>query len=680
MPRRTVNSCNLKNISSNCRTFFYHRIMIERDIGPLLQQLAGKYPLITLTRPRQSGKTTLAKSLFSEKPYVTLEDPDTRRFAADDSRGFLAQYMQGAILDEIQRAPEVASYLQGMVDAAPQPGRFILTRSHQFELMSQVSQSLAGRTAVLRLLPFTLAEVRRLRGGVADPDLPQILLTGFYPRIHDQDLDPSQALADYFATYVQRDLRQLAAVQDLHRFERFVRLCAGRTGQLLNLSNLGYDAGVSHATARAWIDLLQTSYIVHLLPPWFTNTGKRLVKAPKLYFYDVGLACWLLGLRTAEQLDRDPLWGNLFENFVIMKAMKDRLNDGATAEVYFYRDSEANEVDLLLPTGGRMHAIEIKAGATVNPDYFKGLKTFAAITQRRSPVVAWCLVVRKVKAAATGRCIPGVNCRSRLSADALVGAGRRGCCGRVRPGSPLVALRRAGRSRQSEHAIKAPGEGKGVDKKEDVHAQIDHERAHIADIEPPRRHRQQHQQKADLESHRMQHATAQASTARQTPRLPALEQCVVAEIPAHREDRGKDRQRAGTFDAAVADAEKTQRAAGECDGLVDADVNNSALDALQGHAGIHRRFALGARGRAAAARIVAAYRPHGTSRNIPERQDRKRFLRGTRRCPGSPATATWQLRESWVSTNSSSPPRWRASGGFPWQPGSSGRAPAPSTG
>jgi len=355
--------------------------MIERDIAPLLQQLAGKYPVITLTGPRQSGKTTLAKSLFSEKPYVTLEDPDTRRFAADDPRSFLAQYMQGAILDEIQRAPELASYLHGMVDAAPQPGRFILTRSHQFELMSQVSQSLAGRTAVLRLLPFTLAEVRRLRGGVADPDLPQILLTGFYPRIHDQDLNPSQALADYFATYVQRDLRQLAAVQDLHRFERFVRLCAGRTGrtgQLLNLSNLGYDAGVSHATARAWIDLLQTSYIVHLLPPWFTNTGKRLVKAPKLYFYDVGLACWLLGLRTAEQLDRDPLWGNLFENFVIMEAMKDRLNDGATAEMYFYRDSEANEVDLLLPTGRRMHAIEIKAGATVNPDYFKGLKTFAA--------------------------------------------------------------------------------------------------------------------------------------------------------------------------------------------------------------------------------------------------------------------------------------------------------------
>ena len=352
--------------------------MIERNIAPVLQQLATQYPVITLTGPRQSGKTTLTRRLFSDKPYVTLEDPDTRRFATEDPRGFLMQFAQGVILDEIQRAPELTSYLQGMVDADPKPGRFVLTGSHQFELMSQVSQSLAGRTAVLRLLPFTLAEVHRLRGGMASPDLAQTLLTGFYPRIHDQSLDPSQALADYFATYVQRDLRQLAAVQDLQRFERFVRLCAGRTGQLLNLSSLGNDAGVTHSTARAWIDLLQSSYIVHLLPPWFANTGKRLVKASKLYFHDVGLACWLLGLRSAEQVARDPLWGSLFENFVIMEAMKDRLNAGETAEMYFYRDSEGNEVDLLIPVGTKMHAIEIKAGATINPDYFKGLKTFAA--------------------------------------------------------------------------------------------------------------------------------------------------------------------------------------------------------------------------------------------------------------------------------------------------------------
>jgi predicted AAA+ superfamily ATPase len=352
--------------------------MITRNITPVLKRLADQYPVITLTGPRQSGKTTLAKSLFPGKPYVTLEDPDTRRFAKDDPRGFLANYAQGAILDEVQRAPDLPSYLQGMVDANAQPGRFILTGSQQFELMTQVTQSLAGRTAVLRLLPFTLAEAQRLKGSTPHPDLPQTLLSGFYPRIHDQRLDPSQALADYFTTYVERDLRQLAAVHDLQRFERFVRLCAGRTGQLLNLDSLGNDAGVSHATSRAWIDLLQTSYIVHLLPPWFTNSGKRLIKSPKLYFYDVGLACWLLGLRTPEQVSRDPLWGSLFENFVIMEALKDRLNAGESPEMYFYRDSDGNEVDLLLPTGGQMHAIEIKAGATVNPDYFKGLKTFAA--------------------------------------------------------------------------------------------------------------------------------------------------------------------------------------------------------------------------------------------------------------------------------------------------------------
>ena len=352
--------------------------MIIRNIAPLLLKLASQYPVITLIGPRQSGKTTLTKTLFSSKPYVTLEDPDIRSFASDDPRGFLAQYAGGAIFDEIQRAPELPSYLQGVVDANPKPGQFILTGSQQFELMTQVTQSLAGRTGILRLLPLTLAEVQRFSKKVAAPDLPGTLLKGFYPRIHDQQLDPSQALADYFSTYVERDLRQLAAVHDLQRFERFVRLCAGRSGQLLNLVSLGNDAGVSQPTARTWIDLLQTSFIVYLLPPWHTNSGKRLVKSPKLYFYDVGLACWLLGLRTADQVSRDPLWGSLFENFIIMEAMKDRLNAGESAEMYFYRDSEGNEVDLLLPTSGQLHAIEIKAGATVNPDYFKGLKTFAS--------------------------------------------------------------------------------------------------------------------------------------------------------------------------------------------------------------------------------------------------------------------------------------------------------------
>lgn len=349
--------------------------MVDRDIAPLAAALARQYPVLTLTGPRQSGKTTLCRALFPGKPYVTLEDPDQRRFAEEDPRGFLQGISGGAIVDEIQRAPQIPSYLQAMVDADPQPGRFVLTGSQQFELMSQVSQSLAGRTAVLRLLPFSLAELARL-GPV--PALAQTLLSGFYPRIHDRGLDPSRALGDYFATYVERDLRQLTAVHDLQRFERFVRLCAGRVGQLVNLTSLGNDAGVSHATARAWLDLLQTSYIVHVLPPWSTNTSKRLVKSPKLYFHDVGLACWLLGLRSAEQVARDPLYGSLFENMVVMEALKTRFNQGESAELYFYRDATGREVDLLIPSGRRLRAVEIKAGATVNTDYFLGLRSFAA--------------------------------------------------------------------------------------------------------------------------------------------------------------------------------------------------------------------------------------------------------------------------------------------------------------
>lgn len=363
--------------------------MISRNITPRLLELTSQYPVLTLIGPRQSGKTTLVKALFPKKPYVTLEDPDQRRFAIEDPRGFLGQYAGGAIFDEIQRTPELSSYLQGFVDANPASGQFILTGSQQFELMTQVTQSLAGRTAILRLLPLTLAEAQRFKSNppfelngannaTHQSELADILLKGFYSRIHDKKLDPSQALADYFATYVERDLRQLTAVHDLQRFERFVRLCAGRSGQLLNLVSLGNDAGVSQSTARAWIDLLQTSFVVYLLPPWHTNTSKRLVKSPKLYFYDVGLACWLLGLRTATQVERDPLLGSLFENMVIMEAMKDRLNAGESARMYFYRDSEGNEVDLLLPVGGKLHAIEIKAGATINSDYFKGLRRFAA--------------------------------------------------------------------------------------------------------------------------------------------------------------------------------------------------------------------------------------------------------------------------------------------------------------
>lgn len=348
--------------------------MVPRLLAPHLLRLAGQYPVVTLTGPRQSGKTTLCRATFPDKPYVSLEDPDQRRFAIEDPRGFLDSYAEGAIFDEFQNAPELPSYLQGMVDEDPRAGRFILTGSQHFAPMHRVSQSLAGRTALLRLLPFSLRELAAIAPA---KDLAATLYAGFFPRIHDRGLDPTQALRDYFATYVERDLRQLTAVHDLQRFDRFVRLCAGRIGQIVNLTSLGNDAGVSQATARAWLDLLQTSYILFLLPPWFANTGKRLVKSPKLHFYDTGLAAWLLGIRSPDQIGRDPLFGSLFENMVVAEALKHRFNTGQDGELYFYRDSTGNEIDLVMPAREGLRLVEIKAGATVNPDYFRGLRHFA---------------------------------------------------------------------------------------------------------------------------------------------------------------------------------------------------------------------------------------------------------------------------------------------------------------
>lgn len=349
--------------------------MIKRTLEPVLKELALKYPVVTITGPRQSGKTTLCRKVFPHLHYVNLEAPDVRLFAVDDPRGFLASYGDGVILDEIQRAPGLLSYIQTIVDEQQRPGQFILIGSQQFEVMNTVSQSLAGRTALLKLLPFSLEEI-------GSPDLDSVdrmLLSGFYPRIHDQGLNPTQAMGDYFETYVERDLRQLGAVKDLTQFERFVRLCAGRTGQLLNLQSLGNDVGVSHTTARSWLTLLEASYIVFLLQPWHANVSKRLIKSPKLYFYDVGLASYLLGLEKDTQVNRDPLRGNLFENLVVIEALKYRYNQGKRNNLYFYRDSNGNEVDLIAENGRSLSAIEIKAGSTVNPDYFKGLRCFRGV-------------------------------------------------------------------------------------------------------------------------------------------------------------------------------------------------------------------------------------------------------------------------------------------------------------
>ena len=350
--------------------------MIERDISPHLVSLFKQYPFVTVTGPRQSGKTTLCRSTFPELEYVNLEAPDAREFAESDPRAFLAQFGPGAIIDEIQRVPTLLSYLQVFGDEVGGNGLFVLTGSEQFRLSSAISQSLAGRTALLRLLPFSMAERRRTG---ASTEIDDVLYSGFYPRIHDQGLEPSQALGDYFETYVERDVRQLSEIRNLPNFRRFVRLCAGRVGQLVNLSSMGSDAGVSHTTAREWLNILETSYIVFQLQPYHANIRKRLIRSPKLYFYDVGLASYLIGIEYVGQIATHPLRGPLFENLIIGEALKHRFNRGRRANISFFRDSQGLECDLLYETGFGFGAIEVKSGATISSSYFDGLNRVAEL-------------------------------------------------------------------------------------------------------------------------------------------------------------------------------------------------------------------------------------------------------------------------------------------------------------
>ncbi len=350
--------------------------MIEREIVPCLTTLFGQYPFVTVTGPRQSGKTTLCRETFPQLAYVNLEAPDQREFAEADPRGFLARLDEGAILDEIQRVPDLLSYLQVLADEKGRNGLFILTGSERFRLSEVIGQSLAGRTALLRLLPFTLGE--RERSG-ASGALDDILYSGFYPRIYDQSIEPRQALSDYFETYVERDVRRLGEIRDVSNFQRFVRLCAGRVGQLINLQSLGADAGVSHTTVRNWLDLLDRSYILFRLSPLHANVRKRLVKTPKLYFYDVGLAAHLIGIEGPEQVPTHPLRGPLFENMVVVEVLKQRFNLGRTANLSFFRDSRGLECDLLFETAGGAGAIEIKSGATVTADFFTALNAVAKV-------------------------------------------------------------------------------------------------------------------------------------------------------------------------------------------------------------------------------------------------------------------------------------------------------------
>lgn len=348
--------------------------MIEREITPHLTRLFEKYPFVTVTGPRQSGKTTLCRAAFPDLSYANLEAPDQRHFAESDPRGFLAQLDYPAIIDEIQHVPELLSYLQVITDDRGGTRQYVLTGSEQFPLADAISQSLAGRTALLRLLPFSLSE--RQAANEID-SLENLLFQGFYPRIHDQRLDPRQALGDYYETYVERDVRRLGGVRNLSSFRTFTRLCAGRIGQLLNLSSLGADAGISHTTARAWLTVLERSYIVFRLRPYHANLRKRLVKSPKLYFHDVGLASYLIGIERADQIVTHPLRGPLFENAVVSEALKHRYNTGRRPNLSFYRDAKGLECDLLYSTGDGTVAIEAKSGATVARDAFCSLDRVA---------------------------------------------------------------------------------------------------------------------------------------------------------------------------------------------------------------------------------------------------------------------------------------------------------------
>ena len=345
---------------------------MPRNAESRLQHLASGYPVVVVTGPRQSGKSTLVKHAFPDHHYVSLEDLDQREFAEMDPRGFLNQLSGSAILDEAQRCPALFSYIQTRVDERQQPGEFVLAGSRQFGLLSGITQSLAGRAALLTLLPMTYGELQRAEK--IGRDLDKILFDGAFPPIFDRELDPHPWHENYVRTYLERDVRQLINVQDLGTFQRFTRMCAGRTGQLLNLSSLANDCGITHNTANAWISVLEASYIVHLLPPHHQNFNKRMVKTPKLYFLDTGLAIWLLGIQSCEQLITHVQRGALFETWVISELLKTRFNAGKASNLYFWRDRSGHEVDLLIDHGTALSPLEIKSGQTINKDYFKGLE------------------------------------------------------------------------------------------------------------------------------------------------------------------------------------------------------------------------------------------------------------------------------------------------------------------
>jgi len=352
--------------------------MIRRHIEQELYLLLGEYPIVTLIGPRQAGKTTLAQQALPDYAYVNLEEPETRLFAEQDPKAFLARYPTRVILDEIQRVPELLSYLQVIVDEKKENGQFVLTGSHQLALRDAINQSLAGRTAILNLLPFSISELRD--GEIRFDKVEDYIYQGFLPRIYDQKQRPTPAYSNYYQTYVERDVRQLINLKDLSQFEKFIKLLAGRVGQLMDYASLAGDVGVSSNTIKHWLSILEASFIVYKLSPYFENFGKRVIKAPKYYFTDTGLLCFLLGIENSQQVSRDPLVGQLFENLVVMDLVKNLYNQGKSASIYFYRDSNGMEVDIVFQRGRNLIPIEVKSSSTYKPELLKSLKRFVEIS------------------------------------------------------------------------------------------------------------------------------------------------------------------------------------------------------------------------------------------------------------------------------------------------------------
>jgi predicted AAA+ superfamily ATPase len=366
--------------------------MVPRHLLSRLRSDAGYFPVLTLTGPRQSGKTTLARAAFPEHAYVSLEDPEERAQAVEDPRGFLARFQGHVILDEVQRAPDLFSYIQVQVDEDDLPGRFVLTGSQNFLLLRTVSQTLAGRCAIHHLLPFSFDELagRPARGFDAlmqqahaqrpEADLFDILFSGLYPRIHDKGLKPQAWLRSYYQAYLERDVRQLVNVGDLNAFRRFVGLCAGRVGQILNLSSLANDCGVTHTTARRWLSVLEASFIVVLLSPFYRNFGKRLIKSPKLYFVDTGLLCYLLRIRAPADLRTHAVRGGIFESYAVSELIKRALNEGRDPDIYFWRDARGHEIDIMADLGAEQVLVEVKSGMTLAADFFSNIEYLRGIS------------------------------------------------------------------------------------------------------------------------------------------------------------------------------------------------------------------------------------------------------------------------------------------------------------